>query len=273
QTRDALGRDAFLERVWAWVEKDGGVIMGQLRSMGASMDYRRERMTMDERYVRAVLRFFTHLYDKGLVYRANRIVNWCPRCASAISDLEVNHIEVNDTLSWIRYPLADGSGHVTIATVRPPTMLADTGIAVNPNDERYTHLVGKEAIVPIVERRVPIVADERVETGFGTGALKITPGHDPTDFEIGRDHELEEITVIGLDGRMNENAGEFAGLTQDDASQRIVDRLREEGLLEKQEPYRHAVGHCDRCGTRNEPLITLQWWVNMKPLAGPAAAA
>ena len=273
KTRDDLGRDAFLERVWAWLEKYGGVIMGQLRSMGASMDYRRERMTMDERYVRAVLRFFTHLYDKGLVYRANRIVNWCPRCASAISDLEVNHIEVNDTLSWIRYPLADGSGHVTIATVRPPTMLADTGVAVNPNDERYTHLVGKEAIVPIVERRVPIVADERVETGFGTGALKITPGHDPTDFDIGRDHELEEITVIGLDGRMNENAGEFAGLTQDDASQRIVDRLREEGLLEKQEPYRHAVGHCDRCGTRIEPLITLQWWVNMKPLAVAAAQA
>ena len=195
------------------------------------------------------------------------------RDTSAISDLEVNHIAVDDMLSWIRYPLADGSGHVTIATVRPATMLADTGVAVNPNDERYKHLIGKEAIVPIVERRVPIIADERVEMDFGTGALKITPGHDPMDFELGRDHGLEEITVIGLDARMNENAGEFAGLTQKEANERIVARLGEQGLLEKQEPYRHAVGHCDRCGTRIEPLITLQWWVNMKPLAEPAAAA
>src|ERR687897_224513 len=244
-TRHDLGREAFLERVWAWLEKYGGVIMGQLRSLGASMDYRRERMTMDEGYVRAVLRFFVHLHDKGLIYRANRIVNWCPRCSSAISDLEVNHVDVNDTLTWIRYPLADGSGHVTIATVRLPTMLADTGIAVNPN----------------------------VEPDFGTGALKITPGHDPMDFDIGRDHGLEELTVIGLDGRMNEAAGEFAGLTQDETNERIVERLREQGLLEQREPYRHAVGHCDRCGTRIEPLITLQWWVTMEPLAKPAAEA
>jgi valyl-tRNA synthetase len=272
-TRHDLGREAFVERVWAWLEKYGGVIMGQLRSLGASMDYRRERMTMDERYVRAVLRFFVHLYEKDLIYRANRIVNWCPRCASAISDLEVNHPQVTDPMSWIRYPLADGTGHITIATVRPPTMLADTGVAVSPNDERYAKLVGKEAIVPIVERRVPIVTDERVEMVFGTGALKITPGHDPQDFEIGREHGLEEITVIGLDGRMNANAGEFAGLTQEEASERIVARLRELDLLEKQESYTHAVGHCDRCGTRIEPLITLQWWVKMKPLAEPAAEA
>jgi len=272
-TRYDLGREAFLERVWAWLEKYGGVIMGQLRSLGASMDYRRERMTMDEDYVRSVLRFFVHLHHKGLIYRANRIVNWCPRDASAISDLEVNHIDVDDTLKWIRYQLADGSGHVTIATVRPATMLADTGIAVNPNDERYKHLIGKEAIVPIVERRVPIVGDERVETDFGTGALKITPGHDPMDFDIGRDHGLEELTVIGLDGRMNEQTGEFAGLTQKEANERIVERLREQGLLERQEPYRHAVGHCDRCGARIEPLITLQWWVKMEPLAKPAADA
>ena len=272
-TRHDLGREAFLERVWAWLEKYGGVIMGQLRSLGASMDYRRERMTMDEGYVRAVLRFFVHLHDKGLIYRANRIVNWCPRCSSAISDLEVNHVDVNDTLTWIRYPLADGSGHVTIATVRPATMLADTGVAVNPNDERFKHLIGKEAIVPIVERRVPILGDERVEMDFGTGALKITPGHDPMDFDIGRDHRLEELTVIGLDGRMNEAAGEFAGLTQDETNERIVERLREQGLLEQREPYRHAVGHCDRCGTRIEPLITLQWWVTMEPLAKPAAEA
>jgi valyl-tRNA synthetase len=272
-TRHDLGREAFLERVWAWLEKYGGVIMGQLRRMGASMDYRRERMTMDEGYVRAVLRFFVHLYDKGLIFRANRIVNWCPRCASAISDLEVQHRETKDTMYWIRYPLADGSGHVTIATVRPPTMLADTGVAVNPSDDRYKHLIGKEAIVPIVERRVPIIADERVEAGFGTGALKITPGHDPTDFEIGRDHGLEELTVIGLDGKMNEQVEAFAGLTQAEASDRIVARLEAEGLLEKSEEYTHSVGHCERCGTRIEPLITLQWWVEMKPLAEPAAQA
>ena len=272
-TRHDLGRDAFVARTWEWLELYGGIILGQLRRLGASLDYRRERMTMDEAYVRAVLRWFVHLYDKGWLYRANRIVNWCPRCESAISDLEVNHIEEDDTLTWIRYPLADGSGHLTIATVRPSTMLADTGVAVNPADDRYRDLVGKEAIVPIVERRVPIIADERVEMEFGTGALKITPGHDPMDFEIGRDHGLEELTVIGLDARMNEAAGEFAGLTQEEANERIVARLGEQGLLEKQEPYRHAVGHCDRCGTRIEPLVTLQWWCDMKELAAPAIEA
>jgi valyl-tRNA synthetase len=269
-TRHAIGREAFLERTWEWLERYGGIIMGQLRRLGASLDYRRERMTMDDEYVRAVLRWFIHLYDKGYLYRANRIVNWCPVCESAISDLEVNHLDVDDTLSWIRYPLADGSGHVTIATVRPPTMLADTGVAVNPADARYRELIGKEAVVPIVERRVPIVGDERVEMDFGTGALKITPGHDPLDFDIGRDQGLEELTVIGLDGRMNEQAGDFAGLSQEDADERIVARLRDEGLLEKQEPYRHSVGHCDRSGNRIEPLITLQWWCDMEQLAAPA---
>jgi valyl-tRNA synthetase len=272
-TRHELGREAFLARTWEWLERYGGIIMGQLRRLGASLDYRRERMTMDEGYVRAVLRWFIHLYDKGYLYRANRIVNWCPVCESAISDLEVNHLETDDTLSWIRYPLADGSGHMTIATARPPTMLADSGVAVNPADDRYRDLVGKEAIVPIVQRRVPIVADERVEMGFGTGALKITPGHDPMDFDIGRDHGLDELTVIGLDGRMNEEAGEFAGLTQEEAEKRIVARLRDEGLLEKQEPYRHSVGHCDRSGNRIEPLITLQWWCDMEQLAAPAIEA
>ena len=273
KSRHDVGRDAFLELVWAWLERYGGVIMGQLRSLGASMDYRRERMTMDDGYVRAVMRFFAHLHAKDLIYRANRIVNWCPRCASAISDLEVNHRDVDDTLTSIRYPLADGSGHLTIATVRPPTMLADTGVAVNPEDERYTHLVGKEAIVPIANRRVPIVADERAESDFGTGALKVTPGHDPIDFDIGKDHGLDELTAIGLDGRMTDLVPGFAGLSQEEANERIVAQLRDEGLLESQEPYRHAVGHCDRCGTRIEPLITLQWWARMMPLARPAAEA
>jgi valyl-tRNA synthetase len=269
-TRQDLGREAFVARTWEWLERYGGIIMSQLRRLGASLDYRRERMTLDEVYVRAVLRWFVHLYDKGYLYRANRIVNWCPRCASAISDLEVDHIEVVDRLTTIRYPLADGEGHVSIATVRPPTMLADVAVAVNPADERYRHLIGKEAIVPVAERRVPIIADERVDPAFGTGALKITPGHDQLDFEIGRDHGLPELTVIGLDARMNENAGRFAGLTQEDAEKEIVAELRERGLLEAQESYRHAVGHCNRCGTRIEPLITLQWWCDMDRLAAPA---
>jgi valyl-tRNA synthetase len=181
-TRHDLGREKFLERTWAWLEKYGGVIMGQLRRLGASLDYRRERMTMDEGYVRAVLRWFVHLHQRGFLYRANRIVNWCPRCASAISDLEVNHEETDDTLYFVRYLLADGSGHVTIATVRPPTMLADVAVAVHPADERYRHLVGKEAVLPIVGRQLPIIADERVDPEFGTGAVKITPGHDPMDW-------------------------------------------------------------------------------------------
>jgi valyl-tRNA synthetase len=272
KTRHDLGREQFVERTWEWLEHYGGVIMGQLRRLGASLDYRRERMTMDDAYSRAVLRFFVHLYEKGWIYRDNRIGNWCPRCASAISDLEVDHVETADTLTWIRYPLAESDGYVTIATVRPPTMLADVAVAVHPDDERYTHLVGQEAIVPIVERRVPIIADERVEPEFGTGAVKITPGHDPVDFEIGRDHGLPTLTVIGLDGLMNEEVPEFAGLPQEEANRRIVSALEQRELIERQEPYRHAVGFCNRCGTRIEPLISLQWWCEMKELARPAIA-
>ena len=269
-TRHDLGREAFVARTWEWLEHYGGVIYGQFRRLGASLDYRRERFTMDEGYVRAVLKFFVHLYDRGLLYRDNRIVNWCPRCASAISDLEVNHTEVDDQLFTIRYPLADDSGYLTIATVRPPTMLADVAVAVHPDDDRYRHLVGKEAIVPVADRRVPIIADERVDPEFGTGAVKITPGHDPMDFEIGRTHGLPELTVIGLDGSMNETAGELAGLSQTEAEKRIVAILRDRDLLESTERYRHSVGHCDRCGSRIEPLITLQWWCEMTELAAPA---
>jgi valyl-tRNA synthetase len=272
-TRHDLGREKFVERTWAWLEKYGGVIMGQLRRLGASLDYRRERMTMDEGYVRAVMRWFVHLWDRGLLYRANRIVNWCPRDASAISDLEVDHVETDDTLYTIRYPLADESGHITIATVRPPTMLADVAVAVHPGDARYRALVGKEAILPVVGRRLPIIEDERVDPEFGTGAVKITPGHDPMDWEIGRDHELPEISVIGLDARMSDEAGEFAGLSQAEANEQIVARLEAEGLLVSREPFRHAVGRCNRCGERIEPLITLQWWCEMKELAAPAIQA
>jgi valyl-tRNA synthetase len=270
KTRHDLGREAFLERTWAWLEHYGGVIMGQLRRLGASLDYRRERFTMDDGYVHAVLRFFVHLYERGLLYRDHRIGNWCPRCASAISDLEVNHLEVTDVLFRIRYPMTDGSGAIEIATVRPPTMLADVAVAVNPADERYRHLVGKHAIVPIAEREVPIIADERVDPEFGTGAVKITPGHDPGDFEIGRDHGLPALAVIGLDGRMTEDAGELAGMDQQSAQDEIEAELLRRGLLVSAEEYRHSVGHCDRCGTRLEPLITLQWWCEMGELAARA---
>jgi valyl-tRNA synthetase len=228
---------------------------------------------MDEGYYRAVMRWFVHLYERGWIYRANRIVNWCPRDETALSDLEVEHEDADDTLSYIRYPLADGSGHVTIATVRPATILADVAVAVHPDDDRYRDLVGKEVVVPFVERRVPVIADERVEQEFGTGALKITPGHDPTDFEIGRDHGLPELAVIGPDGLMNDAAGELAGLTQAEAGLRVLDWASERGELEKREHYRHSVGHCVRCHSRIEPLIVPQWWLAMEELAVPAVAA
>ena len=268
-----LGRDGFDTYVQEWLERYGGTIMSQFRLLGASLDYRRTRFTMDEGYYAAVMRWFVHLYERGWIYRANRIVNWCPRDGTALSDLEVEHEDADDTLSYIRYPLADGSGHVTIATVRPATILADVAVAVHPEDDRYRNLVGTEVVVPFVERRVPVIADERVEREVGTGALKITPGHDPTDFEIGRDHDLPEIAVIGPDGLMNDAAGELAGLTQEDASLRVLDWASERGLLEKRENYRHAVGHCVRCHSRIEPLIVPQWWVAMGELAAPAVAA
>jgi valyl-tRNA synthetase len=273
KTRQDLGREAFEQRVWEWLREYGGKIMFQFRRIGASLDYRRERFTMDDAYVRAVMRFFVHLYNKGWIYRANRIINWCPFHLTSLSDLEVAHIDVDDALSYVRYPLADGDGSITIATVRPATILADVAVAVHPEDERYKHLIGREVIVPWVERRVPVIADERVERDFGSGALKITPGHDPLDYEIGRDHDLPELTVIGPDGRMNDEAGELAGLTQEEADERILEWLRERGQLEKRESYRHKVGVCDRCKSRIEPRISLQWWCAMDELKKPALEA
>src|SRR5215211_6494345 len=273
KTRHDLGREAFEARVWEWLREYGGKIMFQFRRIGASLDYRRERFTMDEAYVRAVMRFFVHLYRKGWIYRANRIINWCPFHLTSLSDLELTHADVDDALTYVHYPLADGGGHVTIATVRPATILADVAVAVHPDDDRYRALVGRDVVVPWVERRVPVIADERVETEFGTGALKITPGHDPKDYEIGRDHGLEELTVIGPDGRMNEEAGELAGLTQEEADARILDWLRERGQLEKRESYRHTVALCERCRSRIEPLISLQWWCSMTELKKPALEA
>jgi valyl-tRNA synthetase len=238
------------------------------------MDYRRERFTMDDAYVRAVMRFFVHLHGKGWIYRANRIINWCPFHETSLSDLELVHEELDDALTYVRYPFADDpAGGVTIATARPATILADVAVAVNPDDERWRDAIGREVLVPFVERAVPVIADERVDIEFGTGALKVTPAHDPLDFEIGRDHGLPEPSVIGPDGRMNDAAGELAGLSQEEADQRILDWIKERGLLEKREAYRHSVALCERCGTRIEPLISLQWWCSMEELKKPALEA
>jgi valyl-tRNA synthetase len=273
KTRQELGREGFEALTWEWLREYGGKIMVQFRRMGASLDYRRERFTMDEGYVRAVMHTFVHLHRKGWIYRANRIINWCPYHQTSLSDLELIHADVDDALSTIRYPLADGSGHVPIATARPATIPADVGVAVNPEDERWGHLVGKEAIVPWVERRVPIIADERVQPDFGTGALKVTPGHDPLDFEIGRRHGLPEPMVVGPDGRMNGEAPGLEGLTQEEAERRILDWCRERDLLEGRESYRHTITLCERCESRIEPLISPQWWCSMDELKKPALEA
>ena len=270
-SRREIGREAFVARTWDWLEQTGMTIMGQYRRLGASVDYSRERFTMDDGYVRSVMTFFVRLWERGWIYRANRIVNWCPYHETAISDLEVEHVEKDDTLYRIVYPFADGDGGITIATVRPSTLLADTGVAVHPDDPRYTEAVGREVIVPVVERRVRVVADARVEPEFGTGAVKVTPGHDPMDFEIGRDHHLETLTVIGPDGRMI--ADGFEGLTQQEADERILAWLVERGQLESSEPYRHSVGTCERCHSRIEPLVSPQWWCRMDELGRPAIDA
>ena len=274
-TRQDIGREAFVERTWGWLEETGRTIMGQFRRLGCSLDYSRERFTMDDDYVRAVMTFFVRLWDRGWIYRANRIVNWCPFHQTAISDLEVAHEEMDDTLYTIRYPFADGDGRdgVAIATVRPATILADVAVAVHPDDPRYRDAIGREVLVPYAERRVPVVADARIDREFGTGALKVTPGHDPLDFDIGRDHGLPEPMAVDWDGRMSEEAGDLAGLTQEEAGSRVVAWIEERGLLEKREPYRHSVGTCERCHSRIEPLISLQWWCAMKEPARPAIEA
>ncbi len=270
-SRRAIGREAFVERTWDWLEQTGRTIMGQYRRLGASLDYGRERFTMDDAYVAAVMTFFVRLWERGWIYRANRIVNWCPYHETAISDLEVEHVEKDDRLYRIRYPFADGEGGLTIATVRPSTLLGDSAVAVHPDDPRYADAVGREVVVPVVERRVPVVADARVEPEFGTGAVKVTPGHDPMDFEIGRDHDLPTLTVIGPDGRMV--AEGFEGLTQEEADERILAWLEERGQLEGREPYRHSVGTCERCHSRIEPLVSPQWWCRMDELGRPALEA
>src|SRR4051794_25976628 len=273
-TKEELGREAFAERVWEWRRLHGSRITEQFKALGASLDYADERFTMDDDYQRAVAYVFVRLHEKGLVYRDNYMVNWDPGLRTAISDLEVEQREVKDTLYSIDYPLESGSGSITVATVRPETMLADTAIAVSPDDERYSRLIGETAILPLVGRRLPVIADEHVDPEFGTGALKITPGHDPADFEIGRRHGLEELTVIGEDGLITDAAPErFRGLDVDAARAAVVAELRELGLVSATEPYTHDVPHSHRSGRRVEPLISLQWFCNMDELARPAIEA
>jgi valyl-tRNA synthetase len=271
--RDDLGREAFVERTWAWREEYGGTIIEQLKRLGATADFEDERFTLDEHYVRAVLKVFVDLYRKGWIYRDHYLVNWDPGSRSAISDLEVEDREVRDTLYSIAYPLADGEGELVVATVRPETMLADVAIAVHPGDDRYRSLVGRTATLPLVGRELPVIADDYVKPEFGTGALKITPGHDPNDFEIGRRHGLPEHSVVGEDGHMTEAAGEYAGLSVEEARERVVADLDALGLVRAQEPYAHTVPFSHRSGARIEPLISEQWFMRMDELARPAAAA
>jgi len=273
KTRDDLGREAFVERVWEWKERYGEEIHDQLRKLGISCDWERVRFTMDEGLSRAVREVFVRLYEDGLVYRGKYIIHWCPRCRTALSDEEAEKRERAGRLWHLRYPLKDAAGHLVVATTRPETMLGDTAIAVHPDDGRYTDLVGKSAILPIVGRELPIVADEFVDPEFGTGAVKVTPAHDPNDFQIGRRHDLEQVNVLNPDATMNENAGPFEGLDRFEARKAIVERLGSEGALVKVEDHAHAVGQCYRCDTIVEPYLSDQWFVRMGPLAEPALAA
>ena len=271
-SRHDLGREAFVQRVWDWKEKYGSEIIEQLRALGCSCDWSRQRFTLDEGLSRAVREVFVKLYDEDLIYRGAYLVNWCPRCETAVSDLEVEHEDVDGGLYHIRYPLEDG-GHVIIATTRPETMLGDTAIAVNPQDERFAHLIGKTARLPILDRVLPIVGATEVDPEFGTGVLKITPAHDPIDFEIGKAHGLDSINILNGDGTINENGGPFAGMDCETAQAAVIERLKSDGLLEKVMAYRHAVGHCERCSTAIEPLISTQWFVRMKAMAESAIGA
>ncbi|NLW60240.1 MAG: valine--tRNA ligase [Firmicutes bacterium] len=271
--RHELGREKFLERVWQWKEEYGGTIIRQLKKLGSSCDWQRERFTMDEKCSQAVREVFIRLYEKGLIYRGSYLVNWCPQCATTLSDIEVEHEERDARLWHLRYPLVEGDGYIQVATTRPETMLGDTAVAVHPEDERYRHLVGKKVLLPIVNREIPIVADEMVDPEFGTGAVKVTPAHDLNDFEVGLRHNLEQITVIGFDARMTAAAGKYAGLDRDECRKQLLADLAAGGYLVGEEPLTHAVGTCYRCDTVIEPLISKQWFVKMKPLAAPAIQA
>ncbi len=265
--RHAVGRDGFVKRVWEWKEHYGGTIISQLKRLGCSCDWERERFTMDEGCSLAVRTVFKELYDEGLIYRGKYIINWCPRCHTALSDIEVEHEEKNGHLWFIKYPFADGAGGVVVATTRPETMLGDTAVAVHPGDGRYAEVVGKTLILPLLDRRIPIITDEFVDPAFGTGAVKVTPAHDPNDFEIGLRHDLEQVNVMNPDATINENGGPYGGLDRYAAREAVVADLKDRGLLEKITDHLHAVGHCYRCGTEVEPYLSTQWFVKMKSLA------
>jgi len=267
KTRYDLGREKFLERVWAWKEKYGSRIVQQQKKLGVSCDWSRSRFTMDEGCSKAVREAFCEMYEKGLIYKGSRIINWCPHCLTALSDAEVEYIDKPGHLWYIRYPLSDGSGDIVVATTRPETMMGDTGVAVNPEGEKFKHLIGKTCILPIMNREIPIVGDEYCEIGFGTGAVKMTPAHDPNDFEVGLRHNLEVIRVLNDDGTVNENGGKYQGMDRYECRKAIVADLEAEGYLVKTEPYSHNVGTCYRCHNDVEPLISAQWFVKMKPLA------
>jgi valyl-tRNA synthetase len=273
-TRHDLGREAFVERVWEWRRTYGNRITSQMRRLGDSCDWSRERFTMDEGLSRAVRETFVRLYDEGLIYRGTRIINWCPQCMTALSDIEVEHREIEGELIHIRYPLKDADGFITIATTRVETMLADTAVAVHPDDARYRALVGKTAVLPIIGRELPIVADPAIDPEFGTGALKVTPAHDPIDFEIGQRHGLQAVNILNPDATINENGGPFAGMDRFEARKAVLDRLRADGLIEAEErPFVQSVGHCYRSGTQVEPWLSEQWFVTVEPLARAALDA
>lgn len=271
-TKKDLGREGFLKRVWEWKEKYRDAIVNQFKSLGYSFDWSRERFTMDPDYSRAVREAFVELFDKGYVYRDKRIINWCPRCQTAISDIEVEYVEKEGKLYYVRYPGEDGSEGVVVATTRPETMLGDTAVAVHPDDPRYKGIVGKTVILPLVGRKLPVIADEEwVDPSFGTGAVKVTPAHDPADFEMGRKHGLPQVVVIGFDARMTDDAGSrYAGLDRYECRELILSDLKGEGYLEKVEDYTYSVGRCDRCKTDIEPMISEQWFIRMKELSRPA---
>src|SRR3989338_8602122 len=306
--RQDLGREKFLERAWQWKEEYGVTIIRQLKKLGSSCDWERARFTMDEEYSKSVKEVFVKLWDKGLIYQGDRIINWCPRCQTALSDEEAVHHEVEGNLYYIKYPLkgsmalAMGSqamalrpivnslqsktektktidhrpstiDYVVVATTRPETMLGDTAVAVNPKDRRYKSLIGQTVVLPLVEREIKIIADEFVDSKFGTGAVKVTPAHDPNDYEMGKRHNLEFINIMRPDALLNANAGEYAGRDRFEAREAIIEDLRERKLLEKIEPHTHSAGHCYRCNTIVEPYLSRQWFVKMKPLAEPAIKA
>jgi valyl-tRNA synthetase len=271
--RHQVGREKFIELVWEWKEKYGGVIINQLKRLGSSCDWSRERFTMDEGLSRAVREVFVRLYEENLIYRGDYIINWCPRCRTALADLEVEHEEMESSLYYIRYRFKDRPGHLTVATTRPETLLGDTAVAVNPDDERYQGVAGSQVILPVLNKPIPVILDKYVDKEFGTGALKITPAHDPNDFEIGNAHHLERIRVLDDGGNMNELAGPYKGMDRFACRERIVEDLKKAGLLEKIEPYRNAVGHCYRCKKMIEPLLSKQWFVKVGPLAEKAILA